>query len=330
MFPDSMTAIEIASAGGPDVLRQADRPVPVPCHDQILIKIAYAGVNRPDVLQRAGAYAPPAGASDLPGLEASGEIVGVGAGVTRWKKGEKVCALLPGGGYAEYAVCHADHALRIPEGLSMKEGACLPETAFTVWSNVVQRGKLTGGERFLVHGGTSGIGMMAIQIAHALGARVFATAGSDAKCDAIKALGATAINYKDQDFTKILNEAGGADLILDMVGGSYIPRNIASLAKDGRLVMIAFLEGPKVELNFAHIMMNRLTVTGSTLRPQSDVAKAEIADEIRKKLWPMIAAGSVAVTIDSEFELANAADAHRRMETSGHIGKIVLKVAGDI
>lgn len=330
MFPDSMTAIEIASAGGPDVLRQADRPVPVPCHDQILIKIAYAGVNRPDVLQRAGAYAPPAGASDLPGLEASGEIVGVGAGVTRWKKGEKVCALLPGGGYAEYAVCHADHALRIPEGLSMKEGACLPETAFTVWSNVVQRGKLTGGERFLVHGGTSGIGMMAIQIAHALGARVFATAGSDAKCDAIKALGATAINYKDQDFTKILNEAGGADLILDMVGGSYIPRNIASLANDGRLVMIAFLEGPKVELNFAHIMMNRLTVTGSTLRPQSDVAKAEIADELRKKLWPMIAAGSVAVTIDSEFELANAADAHRRMETSGHIGKIVLKVSGDI
>ncbi|OJH45487.1 NAD(P)H-quinone oxidoreductase [Paracoccus sp. SM22M-07] len=327
MFPDSMTAIEIASAGGPDVLRKVTRPVPVPCHDQILIKIAYAGVNRPDCLQRAGAYAPPPGASDLPGLEASGEIVGMGAGVTRWKKGEKVCALLPGGGYSEYAVCHADHALRIPEGLSMKEGACLPETAFTVWSNVVQRGQLTGGERFLVHGGTSGIGMMAIQIAHALGARVFATAGSDDKCKAVEELGATAINYKTQDFTKVLTGAGGADLILDMVGGSYIPRNIASLAKDGRLVMIAFLEGPKVELNFAHIMMNRLTVTGSTLRPQSDVAKAEIADEIRKKLWPMIAAGSVAVTIDSEFDLTDAADAHRRMESSGHIGKIVLKVA---
>ena len=327
MFPDSMTAIEIASPGGPDVLRKVTRPVPVPCHDQILIKIAYAGVNRPDCLQRAGAYAPPPGASDLPGLEASGEIVGMGAGVTRWKKGEKVCALLPGGGYSEYAVCHADHALRIPEGLSMKEGACLPETAFTVWSNVVQRGQLTGGERFLVHGGTSGIGMMAIQIAHALGARVFATAGSDDKCKAVEELGATAINYKTQDFTKVLTGAGGADLILDMVGGSYIPRNIASLAKDGRLVMIAFLEGPKVELNFAHIMMNRLTVTGSTLRPQSDVAKAEIADEIRKKLWPMIAAGSVAVTIDSEFDLADAADAHRRMESSGHIGKIVLKVA---
>ncbi len=327
MFPDSMTAIEIASAGGPDVLRKVTRPVPVPCHDQILIKIAYAGVNRPDCLQRAGAYAPPPGASDLPGLEASGEIVGMGAGVTRWKKGEKVCALLPGGGYSEYAVCHADHALRIPEGLSMKEGACLPETAFTVWSNVVQRGQLTGGERFLVHGGTSGIGMMAIQIAHALGARVFATAGSDDKCRAVEELGATAINYKTQDFTKVLTGAGGADLILDMVGGSYIPRNISSLAKDGRLVMIAFLEGPKVELNFAHIMMNRLTVTGSTLRPQSDVAKAEIADEIRKKLWPMIAAGSVAVTIDSEFDLTDAADAHRRMESSGHIGKIVLKVA---
>ncbi|WP_304618790.1 NAD(P)H-quinone oxidoreductase [Paracoccus sediminilitoris] len=327
MFPDSMTAIEIASAGGPDVLRKVTRPVPVPCHDQILVKIAYAGVNRPDCLQRAGAYAPPPGASDLPGLEASGEIVGMGAGVTRWKKGEKVCALLPGGGYSEYAVCHADHALRIPEGLSMKEGACLPETAFTVWSNVVQRGQLTGGERFLVHGGTSGIGMMAIQIAHALGARVFATAGSDDKCKAVEELGATAINYKTQDFTKVLTEAGGADLILDMVGGSYIPRNISSLAKDGRLVMIAFLEGPKVELNFAHIMMNRLTVTGSTLRPQSDVAKAEIADEIRKKLWPMIAAGSVAVTIDSEFDLTDAADAHRRMESSGHIGKIVLKVA---
>lgn len=329
MFPDSMTAIEIASAGGPDVLRKVTRPVPVPCHDQILIKIAYAGVNRPDCLQRAGAYAPPPGASDLPGLEASGEIVGIGAGVTRWKKGEKVCALLPGGGYSEYAVCHADHALRIPEGLSMKKGACLPETAFTVWSNVVQRGHLTGGERFLVHGGTSGIGMMAIQVAKALGARVFATAGSDDKCQAIRDLGATAINYKEQDFTKVLAEAGGADLILDMVGGSYIPRNIGSLAKDGRLVMIAFLEGPKVELNFAHIMMNRLTVTGSTLRPQSDVAKAEIADEIRKKLWPMIAAGSVAVTIDSEFDLTDAADAHRRMETSGHIGKIVLKVAGE-
>lgn len=329
MFPDQMTAVEIAAPGAADQLRQTTRPVPVPCHDQILIRVAYAGVNRPDVLQRAGSYAPPAGASDLPGLEASGEIVGMGAGVTRWQKGEQVCALLPGGGYAEYAVCHADHALRIPRGLTLREGACLPETAFTVWSNVVQRGRLTGGERFLVHGGSSGIGMMAIQTARALGARVFATAGSDAKCKAIRDLGATAINYRTQDFTKVMAEAGGADLILDMVGGSYIPRNIRSLAQDGRLVMIAFLEGPKVELNFAQIMVNRLTVTGSTLRPQSDVAKAELADEIRKRLWPMIAAGSVGVTIDSEFGLAEAPDAHRRMESSDHIGKIVLKVAGD-
>ncbi|WP_282601944.1 NAD(P)H-quinone oxidoreductase [Paracoccus sp. PARArs4] len=326
MFPDSMTAVEIASPGAADQLRVTTRPVPVPTHDQILIRIDHAGVNRPDVLQRAGAYDPPAGASDLPGLECSGEIVAVGAGVTRWRKGEKVCALLPGGGYAEYAVCHADHALRIPEGLSMAEAAAIPETAFTVWSNVVQRGGLTGGERFLVHGGTSGIGMMAIQTARALGARVFATAGSDDKCRAIEALGATAINYREQDFVKILREAGGADLILDMVGGSYIPRNIKALAQDGRLVMIAFLEGPKVDLNFAQIMVNRLTVTGSTLRPQSDVAKAEIADQLRKQLWPMIAAGSVGVTIDREFALADAAEAHRRMETSEHIGKIVLKV----
>jgi NADPH:quinone reductase len=235
---------------------------------------------------------------------------------------------VPGGGYAEYVVCHADHALRIPRGLSLREGACLPETAFTVWSNVVQRGGLTGGERFLVHGGTSGIGMMAIQIAHGLGARVFATAGSETKCAAIEALGATPINYRTQDYVKVLKEAGGADLILDMVGGSYIPRNIKALALDGRLVMIAFLEGPKVELNFAQIMVNRLTVTGSTLRPQSDVAKAELADALRKQLWPMIAAGSVGVTIDSEFGLAEAADAHRRMESSDHIGKIVLRVAG--
>ena len=323
-----MQAIEITAPGGPEVLRPCERPRPEPRAGELLIAVQASGVNRPDVLQRSGSYAPPPGASDLPGLEASGEIVGLGAGVTRWRKGEQVCALLPGGGYAEYAVCHADHALRIPKGLSLRDGACLPETAFTVWSNVVQRGGLTGGDRFLVHGGTSGIGMMAIQIAHALGARVFATAGSDDKCAAITALGATAINYRSQDFTKVLTEAGGADLILDMVGGSYIPRNIKTLAQDGRLVMIAFLEGPKVELNFAQIMVNRLTITGSTLRPQSDVAKAEIADQIRKRLWPMIAAGSVAVTIDSEFALADAADAHRRMESSDHIGKIVLKVAG--
>ena len=329
MFPDAMNAVEIADPGDATMLRPTLRPVPVPRHDQILIRVAYAGVNRPDVLQRQGLYAPPPDASDLPGLEVSGEIVGMGVGVTRWRKGEQVCALVPGGGYAEYVACHADHALRIPYGLSLREGACLPETAFTVWSNVVMRGRLAGGERFLVHGGTSGIGMMAIQVARSLGARVFATAGSDEKCAAIAALGATPINYRTEDFTKVMEPEGGADLILDMVGGSYIPKNVRALAPDGRLVMIAFLEGPKVELNFAQIMAKRLTVTGSTLRPQSDAAKAEIAEALRKRLWPLISGGSVRVIIDSEFELANAAEAHRRMESSQHIGKIVLKVADD-
>lgn len=328
MFPDSMNAVEITAPGAVDVLKMTSRSVPLPRHDEILIRVAYAGVNRPDVLQRQGSYAPPPEASDLPGLEASGEIVAMGSGVTRWKKGEQVCALLPGGGYAEYAVCHADHALRIPYGLDLRQGACLPETAFTVWSNVVTRGQLKGGERFLVHGGSSGIGMMAIQTARAFGARVFATAGNAEKCRAIEALGATAINYRDEDFVKVISAACGADLILDMVGGSYIPRNIKALAMDGRLVMIAFLEGPKVELNFAQIMVKRLTVTGSTLRPQSDAAKAEIADELRKQLWPLISRGAVGVTIDSEFPLADAAKAHQRMESSDHIGKIVLKVAG--
>lgn len=328
MFPDAMNAIEITAPGDADKLQPARRPVPVPSHDQILIRVGWAGVNRPDVLQRAGSYAPPPGASDLPGLEAAGEVVGIGAGVSRWRKGDRVTALLPGGGYAEYAVCHADHALAIPEGLSLREAACLPETAFTVWSNVVMRGRLRAGERFLVHGGTSGIGMMAIQTARALGARVFATAGSAGKCAAIAELGASAINYRDEDFVARLRDEGGADLILDMVGGSYIARNIKALANDGRLVMIAFLEGPKAELNFAQIMARRLVVTGSTLRPQSDGAKADIADALRDMLWPMIEGGAVKVTIDSEFDLKDAAEAHRRMESSQHIGKIVLKVAG--
>lgn len=329
MFPDAMNAIEIAAPGDADQLQMTRRPVPVPSHDQILIRVCWAGVNRPDVLQRQGAYAPPPGASDLPGLEAAGEVVGIGSGVSRWKKGDMVAALLPGGGYAEYVVCHADHALPIPAGVTLREAACLPETGFTVWSNVVTRGGLIAGERFLVHGGTSGIGMMAIQMARALGARVFATAGSDEKCAAISALGATAINYRTDDFVKRLTAEGGADLILDMVGGSYIARNIKSLANDGRLVFIAFLESPKAELNFAQIMLRRLTVTGSTLRPQSDTAKAGIAQELAETLWPMVEGGAVRVTIDSEFDLKNAADAHRRMESNAHIGKIVLKVAGD-
>lgn len=326
MIPDMMTAIEISAAGGAEMLQQTTRPVPVPGHDQILIRLAYAGVNRPDVLQRMGAYNPPPGASDLPGLECSGEVVGMGAGVTRWKKGDKVAALLPGGGYAEYAVCHADHALPVPAGMSMRDAACLPETAFTVWSTVMMRGGLQAGERFLVHGGSSGIGTLAIQIARAIGARVFATAGSAEKCAACEALGAVAINYRDQDFVEKMQAEGGADLILDMVGGSYIPRDLKALADDGRLVFIAFLGGPKAEVNFAQIMTRRLTVTGATLRPQSDLAKARIADQLRAHLWPLIEQGAVRVLIDSEYPLADAAEAHRRMESSAHVGKIVLKV----
>ena len=327
-LPHQMTAVEISAPGGPEVLRRTTRTVPVPGHGEILIEIAYAGVNRPDALQRAGAYRAPPGASDLPGLECSGRIAALGPGVETWKVGDRVCALLPGGGYAQYATCPAAHALPVPAGIDMKSAACLPETCFTVWSNIVQRGGLKAGERFLVHGGSSGIGTTAIQIATALGARVFATAGSDEKCAACTDLGATAINYKTQDFVEILRAEGGANLILDMVGGSYIPRNIKALADDGRLVFIAFLESPKAEINFAQIMLRRLTITGSTLRPQSDVAKARIADELRATVWPMVESGRLRVVHDSEFALADAAEAHARMESSAHIGKIVLKVGG--
>ena len=324
----TMRAVEILEPGGPEVLKPVILPVPVPGHGQIVIRVAYAGVNRPDALQRAGAYAPPANASPLPGLEASGVVVEVGPGVARWQIGDKVCALLPGGGYAEYVVTNAAHALPIPSGLDLKSAACLPETCFTVWSNMVLRGGLRAGERFLVHGGSSGIGTTAIQIARALGARVFATAGSDDKCAACLALGAErAINYRTEDFVEILRAEGGANLILDMVGGSYLPRNVKALADDGRLVQIAFLTGPKVELNFAEVMMRRLTITGSTLRPQSDLAKAGYAAELEAQVWPMIAAGKLRVVLDSEYALEDAAEAHRRMESSGHIGKIVLRVA---
>lgn len=323
----TMRAVEITEPGGPDVLKPCTRPVPVPGHGQIVIRVAYAGVNRPDALQRAGSYAPPANASPLPGLEASGTVVEIGPGVTRWSIGDKVCALLPGGGYAEYVVTPEAHALPVPAGLSMAEAACLPETCFTVWSNVVMRGGLKAGERFLVHGGSSGIGTTAIQIAKALGARVFTTAGSDDKCAACETLGADkALNYRTGDFVAMMHDEGGAQLILDMVGGPYLPRNVKALATEGRLVQIAFLQGPKVELNFAEVMMRRLTITGSTLRPQSDLAKARIAAEVEANVWPMIAAGKFRPVMDSEFPLAEAAAAHARMESSGHVGKIVLKV----
>ncbi|MDO7558490.1 MAG: NAD(P)H-quinone oxidoreductase [Loktanella sp.] len=322
-----MKAVEITKAGGPEVLQLCDRPMPVAGYGEVVIQVAYAGVNRPDALQRAGLYNPPATASDLPGLEAAGKVVALGDGVANLSIGDQVCALLPGGGYAEFVATPAAHCLPVPAGLTLKQAACLPETFFTVWSNVFMRGGLIGGERFLVHGGSSGIGTTAIQLARAFGARVFTTAGSDEKCAACLALGAEqAINYRDADFVEIIRAMGGADIILDMVGGSYMQRNIKALANDGRLVQIAFLQGPKAELNMIEVMTRRLTMTGSTLRPQSDIAKAKIADQLRNKVWPLLTAGIVAPVMDQEFALADAADAHRRMETSEHIGKIVLRV----
>ncbi|WP_417628103.1 NAD(P)H-quinone oxidoreductase [Pararhodobacter aggregans] len=325
----TMRVIEISKPGGPEVLVPTERAVPVPGAGEIVIRVAYAGVNRPDALQRAGSYAPPPGASDLPGLEASGVVVALGAGVTRWRIGDEVCALLPGGGYAEYVATPAAHALPVPAGLGLRAAACLPETFFTVWTNVFDRGRLQAGERFLIHGGTSGIGTTAIQLAAARGARVFATAGSDDKCQACLDLGAErAINYRTEDFGAAMRAEGGADLILDMVGGDYLPRNVKALADDGRLVQIAFLSGPSVELNFAQVMVRRLTITGSTLRPRSVAAKAAIARALEAEVWPLLATGRVAPVIDSEFPLDEAAAAHARLETSAHIGKIVLKVSG--
>ncbi len=324
-----MRVIEISKPGGPEVLVLGEREVPVPGPGQVRLRVAYAGVNRPDALQRAGSYAPPPGASDLPGLEASGEVVATGPGVPESAMGQRVCALLPGGGYAEEVVTPWAHCLPVPEGMGMAEAACLPETYFTVWTNVFMRGRLKGGETFLVHGGSSGIGTTAIQLAKLFGARVFATAGSAEKCEACVKLGAErAINYKTEDFTEVLAEAGGVDVILDMVGGDYIPRNIQALKPEGRLVMIAFLGGAKAEVNFAQVMMKRLTVTGSTLRPQGDQAKAEIAEALREHVWPLLAAGRLAPVMDSEYPMERAADAHARMETSAHIGKIVLKICG--
>ncbi len=324
---ETMNAVEITRPGGPEVLQMTRRPMPRPRTGEVVIRVAYAGVNRPDALQRAGLYDPPAGASDLPGLEASGEVAAIGAGVSGWAVGDAVCALLPGGGYAEYVATPAAHCLPVPKGMALKQAACLPETYYTVWSNVFLRGHLKGGERFLVHGGSSGIGTTAIQLAGVFGARVFTTAGSDEKCQVCRDLGAErAINYKTDDFVDVLRAEGGANLILDMVGGDYLPRNVRCLADDGRLVQIAFLQGSRVELNFAQVMMRRLTITGSTLRPQSDLAKARIADELRAHVWPLLEAGRVAPVMDSSYPLAEAAAAHAHMESSSHIGKIVLEV----
>ena len=325
-LPDTMRAVEIAEPGGPEALRETTRPVPVPGPGEVLIAIDHAGVNRPDVLQRAGAYDPPPGASDLPGLECAGLVAATGPGVSRWRVGDAVCALLPGGGYAEYAACPADHALRIPDGLSMAQAAALPETYFTVWSNVFDRGRLAAGERFLVHGGASGIGTTAIQLAVARGARVWATAGSAAKVAACERLGAVAWNYRETAWEDAMREEGGAHLILDMVGGDYVPRDLRALADDGRLVLIGAQHGSRAEANFAQVMVRRLMITGSTLRPRTNLAKAAIAEALRREVWPLLDSGRIAPVMDETFPLEEAASAHARMEGGDHVGKIVLRV----
>lgn len=325
---DAMRAIEIEKPGGPEVLRPAERARPEPKPHEILVKVAAAGVNRPDVLQRMGLYAVPPDASDLPGLEIAGEVVACGASVKAWKTGDKVCALTHGGGYAEYCVTPEVQALPVPKGLSMVEAASLPETFFTVWSNVYDRGRLAAGEALLVHGGTSGIGVTAIQMAQATGNRVFATAGSDEKCAACVKLGAeAAFNYKTQDFVAGVKQATGGkgvDVILDMAAGDFVPKELKALADEGRLVFIAFLRGPRTELDVNEVMRRRLTLTGSTLRPRPVEFKGAIAASLRSRIWPLIEAGRIKPVVYKTFKLEQAGDAHRLMESSAHIGKIVL------
>jgi NADPH:quinone reductase len=326
--PETMTAIEITAPGGPDVLNPKTLPTPKPGAGQILVKVAAAGVNRPDIAQRSGSYPPPSGHSPLPGLEVAGEVAAVGAGVTRWKAGDKVCALVNGGGYAEYCLAEEPIALPIPSGLDMVHAAAVPETFFTVWNNVFERGRLAAGEWFLVHGGSSGIGTTAIQLAKAFGAKVIATAGAADKCKACVELGADrAVNYKTEDFVAVAREVTGGkgiDVILDMVGGDYTERNIVAAAEEGRIVQIAVLGGAEVKINIARVMMKRLTLTGSTLRPRTRETKAGFARALESKVWPLLAAGKIKVVLDSTFPLARAADAHRRLETSAHVGKVVL------
>ncbi|WP_394691928.1 NAD(P)H-quinone oxidoreductase [Hoeflea sp.] len=323
-----MRAIEIREPGGPEVLVPTNRPTPTASDTQLLIKVAAAGVNRPDCLQRQGAYPPPPGASDIPGLEIAGKVEAVGKAVSRFKIGDNVCALVPGGGYAEFCVVDETNSLPAPNGLTMIEAAAIPETFFTVWHNVFQRGGLKDGETFLVHGGTSGIGTTAIQLAKAFGAKVFATAGSDAKCAAMLDLGADlAINYKQSDFVEVIRQktdGKGVDLILDMVGGDYITRNYKAAAIEGRIVQIAFLNGRKAEVDFSLLMMKRLTHTGSTLRARDIAFKAAIASELQQHVWPLLNERKVLPVMDSIYPLEQAAAAHQRMEDGDHIGKIVL------
>ena len=320
-----MRVIEIAEAGAPDVLRLSERVRPEPAYGEILIKVAYAGVNRPDALQRAGAYAPPKGASDLPGLEASGEVAALGEGVSEWAVGDKVCALLPGGGYAEYVTTPAAHALPVPEGMSLKQAACLPETFFTVWTNVFDAGALKPGERFLVHGGASGIGTTAIQMAKAHGASVIATAGGPDRAQLCRDLGADrAFDYHAEDWSAAISAEGGADVILDMVGGDYVQKNLNCLNRLGCIVMIAFLKGSRVEVDLMGLMLKRQTLTGSTLRARPDAEKAAIAQAVQTHVWPWIEAGKVRPRVDSTFALDEVSKAHARMDSGGHAGKILL------
>ncbi len=326
-LPPQMRAVAITEPGGPEVLRLSTLPTPRPGEGEVLIQVAAAGVNRPDIVQRQGSYPPPPGAPDTPGLEIAGTVIATGEGVTWPAPGTEVCALVAGGGYAEYCVAPAATCLPVPEGLSLTQAAALPETFFTVWSNVFDRAGLQPGEHFLVHGGTSGIGTTAIQLAAAFGARVAATAGSAQKCQTCLALGAElAIPYREEDFVQRLKDAwGGVDVILDMVGGDYLARNIACLRAEGRHVSIAFLQGSKVTVDFMPVMLKRLTLTGSTLRAREVAFKAAIARALKAKVWPLLAAGKVRPVIDSTFPLDAAAEAHARMESSVHIGKIVLE-----
>jgi putative PIG3 family NAD(P)H quinone oxidoreductase len=324
-----MRAIEISKAGGPEVLVEIERPTPSPADGEVLVKVAAAGVNRPDVMQRMGHYPPPPGITDIPGLEISGVVEQLGSGVDQWREGDRVCALVAGGGYAEYCVAPAPQCLPVPAKMDFVHAAAIPETFFTVWTNVFERGRLKSGESILVHGGSSGIGTAAIQLARAFGARVFATAGSAEKCVACERLGAEPINYREQDFVAVVKDATGAkgvDVVLDMVGGDYFPRNMDALSMDGRLVSIAVLNGVKTTINILTMMQRRLTLTGSTLRTRPIAEKGAIASALRQHVWPLLESGAVSPVIHATFPLRGAAEAHRVMESGAHIGKLVLVV----
>ena len=330
-LPSTMDCIEIREPGGPDALQLAQRDLPQPGPGEVLVKVSHAGVNRPDCLQRAGKYPPPDGASDIPGLEIAGEVLALGDGVDPGELGKRVCALVTGGGYAEYCLARPEHCLPVPEGLPMEQAAAMPETLFTVWHNVFQRGYARDGETLLVHGGTSGIGSMAIKLAKLFGLDAIVTCGSDEKCQAARDIGADhAINYKTEDFVERVRDitgGRGADVILDMVAGDYIQRNLDCLAEDGRLVIIATLGGAKAEIFVPKLMVKRQTITGSTLRARPDVFKGMLADEIFREVWPLVESGELRPAMDRTFPLAEAAAAHARMEAGEHIGKIVLAVA---